>query len=177
MTNRELDELLQHALPGYSSVFAPPPEAEHFALHALGGFSWQNQGTFIGWPHLEWRAPRRYVFSQEPQQPFCFRRSTGETITPQAMDTDAGSMPRVVWSIPGLSPWDYLPAYMIHDWDFKAHHDGLTQRTFEQVNLTLAEGIYTLMKTGIAESDWVRIEIIYRAVSSPMSRSIWDHGA
>ena len=92
------------------------------------------------------------------------------------METDAGSIPRVIWSIPGLSPWDYLPAYMIHDWDFKAHHEGLSDRTFEQANLTLAEGIYTLMKTGVANSDWARIQIIYSAVSSPIGRAIWDHG-
>jgi hypothetical protein len=32
------------------------------------------------------------------------------------------------------------------------------------------------MKTGIADSDWARIQIIYSAVSSPIGRSIWDHG-
>ena len=177
MTNREIDELLQHALPGYSSVFDPLQAGEHLALEAFAAVGWQKQGKFVEWPHLEWHAPRRYLFSQDPQHLFSFQRSTGERITPQAMETDAGSIPRVIWSIPGLSPWDYLPAYMIHDWDFKAHHEGLSDRTFEQANLTLAEGIYTLMKTGVANSDWARIQIIYSAVSSPIGRRIWDHGA
>jgi hypothetical protein len=91
------------------------------------------------------------------------------------MQTDGGSIPRPAWIIPGLSPWDYLPAYIVHDWDFVAHHKHLSNRTFEEVNLTLAEGIYTLMKTGVVNSDLVRIEIIYRAVSSPIGRRLWDN--
>jgi hypothetical protein len=88
MTNRELDELLQRALPGYSSVFAPPPTGDRPALHAFAAFGWQNQGTFVGWPRLEWHAARRYRFTQDPTQPFHFQRSTGEVITPETMDND-----------------------------------------------------------------------------------------
>jgi hypothetical protein len=174
MDNRGIDALLVRELPGYESVFAPTPQGA-IELRALAAFGWKR-GTFRGWPHLEWRGPRLYLFSQDPKLPFSFQRSTGETLTPQAMDTDAGSIPRVVWSLPGLSPWDYLPAYVIHDWDFRAHHCGLSDRSFEEANLTLAEGIFTLMMTGIAKSDWIRIEIIYRAVSSPFGRNVWDNG-
>lgn len=175
LSNGELDALLMRELPGYQSVFASVPATGAVELQVLQLFDWKKLGKFSGWPRLEWHAPRSYEFDQYPNDEFSFARSTNEVIVPKAMNTDAGSIPRVAWSIPGLSPWDYLPAYLIHDWDFEAHHRGISDRTFEEVNLTLAEGIYTLWKTGVAESDPVRIEIIYRAVSSPFGRHIWDN--
>jgi hypothetical protein len=175
MTNREIDELLARELPGYKSVFAPGPQGA-VEIEAFRAPRW-SQGTFQGWPHLEWRGPRLYLFSQDPEHPFWFERSNGERIEPEAMSTDAGSIPRVLWTIRGLSPWDYLPAYIIHDWDFRAHHCGQSSRTFEEANTTLAEGIFTLMKTGVAHSDWIRIEMIYRAVSLRFVRDAWEHGS
>ncbi len=179
MTNAELDELLQRELPGYESVFAVSGGAAEQAVRARAAFRWARLGRFRGWPSLEWRGPRKYFYRPAATDAFAFMPRIESVDPPSAIEpgelvTDAGSIPRVAWSIPGLSPWDYLPAYLVHDWDFEAHHRGIGERTFEEINLTLAEGIYTLMRTGVAHSDWVRIEIIYRAVSSDIGRAIWD---
>jgi hypothetical protein len=143
-------------------------------LTAIAFLEWRKKGVFGGWPRLEWHGPLDYEFEQYPDDDFYFVRQCKETITPQAMNTDGGSIPRLAWIIPGLSPWDYLPAYIIHDWEFVAHHQHLSKKTFEEVNLTLAEGIYTLWQTGVAHSDLVRIQIIYGAVSSYIGRKLWD---
>ena len=171
LTNQQLDELLMRELPGYQSVLVSRPEA----LLTAAFFGWRKEGVFTGWPRLEWHGPRDYQFKQYPEDEFYFARQSKEKITPDAMNTDGGSIPRLAWIIPGLSPWDYLPAYIVHDWEFLAHHRKLTNKTFEEVNLTLAEGIYTLWQAGLAHSDFVRIEIIYQAVSSPIGRKLWDH--
>jgi hypothetical protein len=170
LTNEQLDALLVKELPGYRSVFLTSP----LELTTAAFLDWRKEGKYSGWPRLEWHGPLDYQFRQYPDDDFYFIRSTNEKIRPDEMQTDGGSIPRPAWIIPGLSPWDYLPAYIVHDWDFVAHHKHLSNRTFEEVNLTLAEGIYTLMKTGVANSDLVRIEIIYRAVSSPFGTRLWD---
>ena len=77
--------------------------------------------------------------------------------------------------ISGLSPWDYLPAYVIHDWDFHSHH---TRRESAHVcggDPEAGGGIYTLISSGVAESNWLRIEIVYRVASSSIRRRIWHH--
>jgi hypothetical protein len=42
-------------------------------------------------------------------------------IVPETMYTDGGSVPQILWGIPGLSPWALGPAYIIHDWIFLVH--------------------------------------------------------
>ena len=41
-------------------------------------------------------------------------------------------------------------------------------------NVTLAEGIYTLMRTGAVATDWRKVELVYQAVSSFVGRGVWD---
>jgi Protein of unknown function (DUF1353) len=43
-------------------------------------------------------------------------------IKPELMYTDGGSIPRAFWSFDGLSPWEYGPAFIIHDWMFNQHY-------------------------------------------------------
>jgi hypothetical protein len=176
MDNRALDAWLTRQFPGYLSAFkaSAAKVGGDLAATAFALADWRRQGRFVGEPRLEWLGLRRYRFFQDPDAPFYFERSTGEQVKPGEMITDGGTIPRAAWSIPGFSPWDFMPAYVIHDWDFQAHWDGKSERSFEQANLTLAEGLYTLMKTGAASCDLLKIEIIYRAVSSPIGRHGWD---
>jgi hypothetical protein len=162
MTNREVDQILVDLLPGYKSVFTSTRDSLHL-------FDWAKLGQFTGNPCIAWFGPRNYHFEQDVPV-FSFIRSTGETIEPLAMQTDGGSVPRVFWSLPGFGPWDFFPAYIVHAWEFKSH-----RVSFEEANITLAEGIYTLQKNaGASEVDLIQVEIIYRAVSSPIGKHIWD---
>lgn len=131
-------------------------------------------GSFNGIPHLRWVGPDRFEFFQDTSNLFQFHRYNGETITPEKMYTDGGSIPRIVQSMPNLSPWEYGPAFIIHDWEFEAHHRNLNQKTFDDVNRTLAEGIKTLMELGIVQKNYIALYTIWLAVSSQIAKSIWN---
>lgn len=131
-------------------------------------------GKFVGQPVIRWLRPSWYVYLPLESEGFSFLRANGEIITPGHMMTDAGSIPRLAWSIPDLDPWCYLPAYIVHDWEFGQHHLGVVTKTFEEVNATLAEGISTLISTGVCPGDELKIDMIHAAVSSVFGGKIWD---
>jgi hypothetical protein len=142
---------------------------------ALHGVEWDQQGEFHGPSTITWRAARDYLFRPDPANPFFFVRSNGQRIQPATMMTDGGSIPRLVWSVPDMDPWAYLPAYLLHDWLFTAHHCVPDQAgSFEDANTILAEAIYTMMVTGMVGADWRKVEVIYQAVSSFVGRRVWD---
>ena len=131
-------------------------------------------GVFKGIPNLRWVGPDRFEYFQDPSNLFQFQRHNGDIIEPQQMYTDGGSIPRIVQSMPDLSPWEYGPAYIIHDWEFEAHHRGISQKSFDDVNRTLVEGIKTLMEASIVQKNYVALYTIWLAVSSPVAKAIWD---
>jgi hypothetical protein len=85
------------------------------------------------------------LFYRPGKDPLWFKPSFLKgRITPVEMYTDGGSVPRVFWNIPGLSPWALGPAYVIHDYIFLVHRCGLpdpevAKLTFEDSALVLAE--------------------------------------
>lgn len=98
-------------------------------------------GRFEGDPHLVWIAPNTFLFYQPPgQEPFSYTthkaseqvepgapgrgryRFADRKIVPGMMITTGASVPRNLWRIRGLAPWDYAQAAIIHDWLFEAHH-------------------------------------------------------
>jgi hypothetical protein len=140
---------------------------------------WDSQGQFLGTfdrdRHLTPRGGMDYLYTPDANDPLRFIRSTGEKIQPGRMITDGGSVPRPAWVIPDINPWTYIKAYLVHDWDFSRHHCEATYgRDFELVNLTLGEGIYTLMRTGEVNTDWRKVELVYEAVSSFVGQGVWD---
>ena len=143
------------------------------------GIQWDMKGEFRGTfdfaTQLIPRGEADYDYVPHPTDPLRFVRSTGEVIQPGRMITDGGSVPRVAWVIPDIDPITYIHAYLVHDWDFLRHHCHATYpRDFDMVNLTLAEGIYTLMRVGVVSTDWRKVELVYRAVSSFVGRGVWD---
>ena len=154
-----------------------------FAMLRLQGKfpDWQKVGKFTNTPEIEWRGPRNYYFRNDPNALFSFERGldadkfvpSGEVIIPGDMQTDGGSVPRVVW-FTGLDPWVYLPAYLIHDWEFEEHHLGGVDKSLEQVNLTLLEAVYTLMKTDMAPMNPFHLRLIWDGVASPIGQEVWD---
>jgi len=147
-------------------------------------------GEFQGKFNLQWIGPNLFQYTPDAHDPFRYLRKNDkgeviETITPKPMDTDGGSIPQIAQLIPGLSPWEYGPAYMIHDWEFEAHDlaqilpDFTFDKSFEEVNLTLAEAIWTLMNKGYLDYPKPAVNVqnvhkIYWGVMSPFGREIWD---
>jgi hypothetical protein len=97
------------------------------------------------------------------------------------MYTDGGSIPRVFWGIPGLSPWGLGPAYIIHDWIFEVHRchrpapPEVAQITFNQSALILAEVGKALIEAGLVRDNMLD-EIVW-GVRTRYARDLWDRPA
>jgi len=130
-------------------------------------------GVFFEMPKVEWFGPIHYRLIQV-DPPFAFHRHTGEVITPGPIDTDGGSIPRILWSVPGFSPWDYLPAYVIHDWLFFQHRKGEGELDFTTANLVLGEAMTTLQAMHYVPFTPRTIQAVYKAVSSVLGKLAWD---
>ena len=119
-------------------------------------------GAFNGRVHLIWNGPLDYTFDQRVEEPFLFIRSNGDIVLPDSIKTDGGSIPRPLWNLPGMSPWDYMPAYIIHDFLF-------TKKpcTFDEANLILAEMLVAM------NCPKARVVAIYEGVTLG-GRSHWN---
>lgn len=88
-------------------------------------------GSLSGKVSLGWENTTEYVYLPDTAKPLTYTfpasfnladsqvialNPTLRMIKPQAMFTDGGSIPRILWSADGFSPFDYLPAYVVHDW-------------------------------------------------------------
>ena len=134
-------------------------------------------GEFSGALDVRWIKPDRFIYVPNKDDPFRFKAGDGRLIVPATMYTDGGSIPRLFWNVPGYSPWGYAPAYIVHDWLFEAHRCKVPEYsnvTFDQSATTLAEGIKTLMESGVAPQDEQTLVTIYEAVRTPLARRIWD---
>ena len=80
-----------------------------------------GSGRILNAPSVIWKSPNTFVFEQDERHPFAFVRGNGELITPRPIYTTGGSVPRFIWAYNGFSPWDYAPAYVVHDWLYEAH--------------------------------------------------------
>lgn len=148
-----------------------------------------NIGEFQGDFSLEWISPEQFQYIPDSNDPFRYLRKDKqgnviETITPQTMKTSGGSIPQIAQVALGTTAWEYGPAYMIHDWEFLAHDKARDtpsfqfDKSFEEVNLTFAEAIWTLMNIGYkgeqADRDKAKVQFVYSGVMSPIGRYIWD---
>ncbi len=111
-------------------------------------------------------------------------RGREQVIKPTMMYTDGGSIPKVGQVFKGLSPWGYAPAYMIHDWLFRARqcvNDGkasaaesvVAGMSFQDSADVIAEAIKTLQAEGRVSKDDVAPRIVSSAVAGPISAHLW----
>ena len=133
-----------------------------------------EKGSFAGQLDVRWIEANRFIYIPNPDAPLSFTTSQKKVIRPELMYTDGGSIPRFFWNVPGYSPWQYAPAYIIHDWLFEQHHCKLSDSSFEESATVLAEAIKTIMESGKAPRDETTLLSIYEAVRSPIARAIWD---
>ncbi len=167
------------------------PGERSIATLFLGDIFYKQLGTglFVGAPSITWngydRKNSRPTFLFQPDN-FTYVTSSGRQIVPGVMDTDGGSIPKLLHSIGNFTPWTYAPAYIVHDWLFVAHKCGFSPDNdiqFESSALILAESLKTLMEIGFRTEDESMqifskaedtVYLIYQAVRSPIARRIWD---
>lgn len=147
-----------------------------WAWRKVWGCRWDRAGQFLGGLTVGYLGEGRYSYLPDPVNPFRFVRADGTVVEPGPLTTDGASVPRILWSVPGLSAVDYLPAAVLHDWLFARHRAGAEDWTFEEANLVLAEGIFTMM-TAPAEpyravEDW-RVVVAYHAAVSRFGKAAW----
>lgn len=129
-----------------------------------------------------------FVYVPAPGHELTFTRVSAagkeEVIRPTMMYTDGGSIPKIGQVFKGLSPWGYAPAYMVHDWLFRARQclsDGKATKTeamvagisFQESAQIIAEAIKTLQEEGRVGPDDVAPRVISSAVAGPVSEHHW----
>jgi hypothetical protein len=140
-----------------------------------------QDGTMTGHVVVKWVEEDKFVYLRQDDEPLVFVPSfwkdTGKKIDPQNMFTTGGSVPRVFWSIPGLSPWALGPAYIIHDWIFEVHRchrsdPDVASLTFEDSAVILAEVGKWLITHKLIKHDL--LDQIVWAVRTKYARGLWN---
>lgn len=153
------------------------------AATLVGCIPWISYGDGVLKGHVvvQWTKEDRFIYLKQ-SNPLSFKPSfLSAPIVPETMYTDGGSIPRVFWSIPGLSPWGLGPAYIIHDWVFYVHrcHPAVPPEvaaiTFEQSAQVLAEVGKSLIEAGLIQNN--RLEEIVWAIQTQYARELWDRPA
>ena len=150
-------------------------------LTLLGGcgnffYSKTPTGSFSGKLTIEWIAPNQFIYRPDKLNPLTYVASDGKKIQPELMYTDGGSIPRLLWSAPGLGPWDFGPGYIIHDWLFEQHHCKIgdwASFDFPKSAEILAEALKTQMVKA-SQSEPSLVYVIYEAVRSPIAEKLWN---
>ncbi|WP_333815452.1 hypothetical protein [Tabrizicola sp.] len=151
-------------------------------------------GTFSGEVAVVWLSGTKgsgdgtFVYVPTEAKPLTFRRPEGETkgrsITPGMMYTDGGSIPPFARIVNGLTPWNYGPAYIVHDWLFRARqclndkstnpdYDALKDLDFQDSAEIIAEAIKALEASGRVKKDQISGALVTAAVTSPFSHRHW----
>jgi hypothetical protein len=153
------------------------------AVFAAGcaSFTTYGKGILRGHVLIRWDSQDKFIFIPDAKNPFSFRPSFfrgNDDIVPGLMYTDGGSVPQVLWGIPGLSPWALGPAYIIHDWIFLVHRCNLPAPpevkaiTFQQSAQILAEVGKALVDADLIKDN--KLEEIVWAVRTKYAESLWN---
>ena len=126
-------------------------------------------------PGPAWTGPDLFEFIPKREQPYSFRRASGEEIVPRNMITDIGSIPRLAGILGrALTPWGHAAAFLVHDWEFELHHCRRTGKSFEQVRDTMMEVVKTMMEKGLAPKSQVTFLALYQGINSFVARRLWN---
>lgn len=158
-------------------------------------------GQFHGTVHVVWvgegsdtSGDGLFVYLPQPGDELRFVRpntsgpgTSAQVIEPYAIYTDGGSIPRLATLYPGLSPWGYGPAYIIHDFLFIARICGRSEEPWPQDDFAremdfndtveiMAEALKTLMEQDLVAERPVSGQLVTYGVSTGISREIWETG-
>ncbi len=151
------------------------------AVTLAGCVSWITfgEGQLRGHVVVIWNRQDRFIYVPDKNDLLRFKPSfMNYEIVPGPMYTDGGSVPRVLWGIPGLSPWALGPAYIIHDWIFAVHRckwpadPELAAITFEDSAKILGEVGKALVLANLIDDN--KLDEIAWAVRTRYAQDIWD---
>lgn len=121
---------VQRAAFGNAARFAATlltPVAGHATTKRLDAQT--HKPRFEGEAKFLWVSPNLFWFEQagDPGQRLRYVTVHPTTkaplvIEPEDMFFDGASVPRWLWEVDSLGPFDYTYAALIHDWIFEAHH-------------------------------------------------------
>jgi Protein of unknown function (DUF1353) len=147
-------------------------------------------GDFTGEIILGWDDGIRFIYYPSDRYPLTYSFPEGHPlktsfgpIKPEAMYTDGGSIPRILWSVHGLSAWEYAPAYILHDWLFQRHYcfkDDF-KITLEQANAVFRDAL-VLTDLKLAENNKrapqnrAQIRALIDGAVRSFSKTAWDTG-
>jgi Protein of unknown function (DUF1353) len=138
-------------------------------------------GRFHGNPKVIWKAPNSFTFIQDNASPFYYvtsRELGSQKIVPRTMKTDGGSIPRPYWIFADLTPWQFLPAYLIHDELYEEHHrkgNPPDEAGFQRSAKIVTEAIKTLMVTRCdMNENSLALLTINVAVRGEVARDKWN---
>lgn len=147
----------------------------------------QSVGHFNSRPLVSWNGMDEFIFVPDENNVFSYTTSSGRIIKPQQMETDGGSVPRILRGLKKFSSWGYAPAFIIHDWLFtakKCNHHPDTNWTFSDSALVMAEAMKTLMEKGFQDYDGKTVKLdkaedtlylMYLAVKSSIAENLWNN--
>ncbi len=136
-------------------------------------------GTLSGKLTLRTAGEDRLVYEPDKHDPLTFVTTDGQRIRPQRIYTDGGTIPPAFWVVPGLFPWEYAPAYVVHDWLFRQHHcryAGHSDVSFEDSARILDEVMDTLERRGLVSRNPRGRALIDHGARSGIARVVWKHG-
>ncbi len=146
-----------------------------------------STGKFNNLPRLYWNNRDNFIFSFDEDAPFSFEMSNGTLVTPQRMETNGGSIPRILHLFSKFSPWGYAPAFILHDWIFSAKRCGyepFASWSLEDAADLMAESMKTLMEVGYVDFDGNRrimekseltLLMMRYAVVTGKARDLWEN--
>ena len=85
-------------------------------------------------------------------------------IVPEDMFFDGASIPRFLWEVDSLGPFDFTLAAVIHDWVFEAHHRAVTiEAARAKIDEALKDGVTLTTESGktLSLSDLRQIQPVF----------------
>jgi hypothetical protein len=138
-------------------------------------------GDFQGVATVEWASEDYFVYRPDPNRALSFQpsfwRGTTKRITPRLMYTDGGSIPRFFWNIPGLSPWGFGPAYVIHDYIFLVHRCGINDPDVAQISFDQSAEVLAEVGKALIDLQQIKhdaLDAIIWGVRTQYARSLWN---
>ena len=100
-------------------------------------------GTWAGLYRLHPTGERGlWTYEPDPTYPLTYTAIDGKKyIIALIMDTDGATIPRIFWWLPGLCPYDWFEAAILHDALWEARYSGKLMTSFWRANRLLQEAI------------------------------------
>lgn len=140
--------------------------------YATGSFE-NVESITLRWVSGDSAKTRLLEYVPDQAAPFAFTTSDGRRIAPGRFLTDGGTVPAAATLVSGIDRFGYLPAYLIHDWEYVLHHcnhlpPDVTQ---EKADRALLEALKTMMTGGLISES----RKDFWAIKTALERFAWRY--